>query len=319
MASYNTFNYSSRPAKSIERKLFIELLKELYGVTDARNCTYIGFGSIFFVDFRMIHKELGVKSMINIENNKVDKKRFEFNKPFSCIKLLWGSSTEKLLDIAWDGKKIIWMDYDQTLQPYMFEDIDTIFSNIEPGSFYFFTSNCSLPQYFDRGANKHKLESFIEDFEEYIPFNIEANMLTANQVPSLIRDMIITKINHVIEQRNAILDHSEKLVFSQLLFLTYKDGAPMMSYGGMLIKQKDKKKLRDTQVFTLPYVKVSNVRLDIQSPVLTNSEIDFINSHLPKSKKRFLNMKKMDFIPEEDREKYYNVYRYYPSYVEVRD
>jgi hypothetical protein len=141
MASYNIFNYNYRPAKSVERKIFVELLKEMYGVIDAKKCTYIGFGSIFFVDFRMIHKELGIKKMINIEGNIEDKQRFEFNKPYSCIDLKWGKSTEVLIDLDWTGKKIIWLDYDETLQAYMFEDLEIIFSNIEPGSFYFLSCN----------------------------------------------------------------------------------------------------------------------------------------------------------------------------------
>lgn len=319
MASYNVFNYSYRPAKTIERKLFIELLKEIYGVIDSKKCTYIGFGSIFFVDFRMIHKELGIKSMINIEANIDDRKRFEFNKPFSCIKLLWGTSTEILLDIDWIGKKIVWMDYDETLQAYMFEDIDTIFSNLNPGSFYFFTCNCSLPKYYNRNLNRYNVEGFEEDFDGHIPFQHDPEMLTVNNSPNLIRQMILSKINHVLELRNAILDEPNKLVFTQMLFLTYKDGAPMFSYGGMLLKQSEVNTSKIKNIFSLPYVKKSNNRIEIQSPVLTNPEIDLINSYLPKSKKSFLDLKKIDFIPHVDKENYYTVYRYYPSFVEVRD
>lgn len=319
MASYNKFNYTYRPAKSIERKLFIELLKELYGVTDSRNCTYIGFGSIFFVDFKMIHKELGIKSMINIEANEDDKRRFEFNRPFSCIKFLWGKSTEKLLEIDWKGKKIIWMDYDETLQSYMFEDINTIFSNLVPNSFYFFTCNCSFPKYRNKDTGIYNLDAFSNDFDGYVPYDLTQEMLMSNQSPDLLRGMILSHIHHVLEMRNAILEDPEKLIFSQMLYLTYKDGAPMFSFGGMLVKKKDLISLRNTKIFSLPYVKSKTIRLDIQSPILTNSEIDLINSHLPKSKKVFLKLKKIGFIPEDDREKYHTVYRYYPSYVEIRE
>jgi hypothetical protein len=292
---------------------------ELYGLINAKNCTYIGFGAIFFVDFKMIHKELGVKKMINIEENEDDMDRFKFNKPFACIDLLWGTSTEGLPDIEWSGKKIIWMDYDATLQPFMFEDVETIFSNIEPGSFYFFTSNATLPKFFDRTANSYRLAEFEQEFGGLTPFAMNANMLTAGQCPNLIKDMLLTQINHVLGQRNAILDAPGKLVFYQLLFITYKDNAPMCSYGGYIGKRSEAQDLRRKGIFTLPYVRTADEKLDIQSPVLTNSEIDFINTYLPKGKQRFLNMAKMKFIPEEDKERYYNVYRYYPSFVEVRD
>jgi len=319
MASYNLFNYTFRPAKSIERKLFVELLKELYGVVNAKSCTYIGFGAIFFADFRMIHKELGIKKMINIEANEDDKDRFKFNKPFACIDLQWGTSTEVLPTLDWNGKKIIWMDYDESLQTYMFEDVETIFSSIEPGSFYFFTSNATLQKFYDRASNSHRLAEFENEFDGLTPFGMTAAMLTAAQCPFLIRDMLLTQINHVLAQRNAVLDPSDKLVFNQLLFITYKDNAPMFSYGGYLTKRSEVQNLRAKGIFLLPYVKTGNEKLDIQSPVLTNSEIDLINTYLPKGKQRFLSLAKMRFIPEEDKERYYNVYRYYPSFVEVRD
>ena len=320
MASYNIFNYNYRPAKSIERKLFVELLKEIYGVTEARKCTYIGFGSIFFTDFKMIHKELGIKKMINIENKVEDKIRFEFNKPYSCIDLQWGMSTDVLLNIDYIGKKIFWLDYDETLQSYMFEDIETIFTNLEPGSFYMATCNSSLPKYIDKTTGVYKPEKFTADFADYVPYELTHMMMTGAQSPYLIRDMVNRCINHILEQRNAVLDPPEQLVYQQLLFLSYKDRAPMFSTGGLLLRRKDLNDQSIKTIKTLAYVKTgSQDLLDIQSPVLTSSEIDLINSHLPKPKGRFLNLRKLDFIPEDQREKYFNVYRYYPSYVEIRD
>lgn len=319
MASYNSFNYNHRPAKTVERKIFVELLKEIYGVIDVRHCTYVGFGSPFFVDFRMIHKELGITRMINIENKVEDRARFEYNKPFSCIDLKWGDSTEVLLDIDWAGKKILWLDYDETLQPYMFEDIDTIFSNAEPGSFYFFTCNSSLPKFFDKIKNAYKVDEFKAEFANYVPFDLSPEMLTGNRTPYLIRNMITTRIHHILEQRNSILSDDDKLVYNQMFFISYRDGAPMFSTGGMINRKKDIKALKDTKVFSLPYVRTQGDLLDIESPVLTNSEIDLINSHLPKIKSRFLRLRKLKFIPMDQLEKYHNIYRYYPSFVEIRD
>lgn len=320
MASYNIFNYNYRPAKSIERKIFVELLKEIYGVTDARNCTYIGFGSIFFPDFRMIHKELGINKMINIENKINDKVRFEYNKPYSCIQLEWGNSYDVLPQLDWRGKKIIWLDYDETLKNYMFDDIQTIFSSLEAGSFYFLTCNSTLPRFFDRVSNSYKTQEFKNEFDVYVPFDLEPDMLTAANAPYLLRRMVTEYINHILNQRNAVLDYEEQLIFKQMFFLSYKDGAPMFSTGGLLLKRKDLSGLSRSKILTLPYVRTdSQDYLDIQSPVLTSSEIDLINSQLPKSKGKFIKLKKLKFIPEEEREKYYNIYRYYPSYVEIRD
>lgn len=319
MASYNLFNYNHRPAKTVERKIFIELLKEIYGVVDARHCTYIGFGSPFFVDFRMIHKELGIKRMINIENKTEDQARFEFNKPFSCIQLCWGNSTDVLIDIDWNGKKIIWLDYDETLKTYMLEDVDIIFSNIEPGSFYFYSCNSSLPRFYDKVNQVYKVDEFKQEFGDYVPFDLTSQMLTGSQSPFLIRRMVFSRINHILEQRNAILDDGNKLVYNQMFLLTYRDRAPMISTGGIVTTRSESESLNKSKVLSLPYVRTRDQVLDIESPVLTNSEIDLINTHLPKAKSRFLKLKKLKFIPEQELEKYYSIYRYYPSFVEIRD
>lgn len=52
---------------------------------------------------------------------------------------------------------------------------------------------------------------------------------------------------------------------------------------------------------------------------ITNKEIDLMNSTLPRPKSRFLNLKKIDFIPQNCREAYYDFYKYHPSYFEIID
>ena len=178
MASYNSFNYNYRPAKSIERKIFIEILKATYGVISDRSYEYIGLGSIFFTDFKLIHKELGITEMINIEQNETDKKRFEFNKPFSCIKLKWGMTNDVLPSLKWDNRKIIWLDYDQSLQNYMFEDIDTIFSNLISGSFFLFSCNSSFQRYYNNSDQSYRIEDFEKDFDGFSPLEIKNENLT---------------------------------------------------------------------------------------------------------------------------------------------
>lgn len=321
MASYNQFNYNYRPAKTIERKLFIELLKELYGVVNSKNTTYVGLGSIYFTDFRLVHKELGISKMINIEYNEKDRNRFEYNKPFACINLEWGMTTEILPGLDWDGKKILWLDYDQTPQVYMLEDVETVFSNIAADSFFFLSCNSSFQRFYDKDKTVHDVERFKAEFEQYSPLEITAEMLTNKKSPYLIRKMINNEIKHVLDQRNAgILDEGDKLIYCQLLFIIYQDGAPMFSTGGILKTVRDLRKFAKSKIFSLPYIRTAETFLDLQSPLLTNSEIDLLNTFLPNlKKKRFLNAGEIDFIPEVEKDKYYEIYRYYPSFVEIRD
>lgn len=318
MGSYNIFNYGHRPAKSIERKLFVELLKEIYGVNPGKDYTYIGMGSIFFIDFKLLHKELGIENLINIEQNIEDQERFKFNRPFSCIKLKWGKSNDVLPVEDWKGKKILWLDYETSLREYMFEDLETTFNNANSGSFYFISLNSKLDRYTTNNG-KHKLEDFKRDFEDYIPDGINKDHLTRNYSTKLIHRMINSTIMSILDQRNAALNENEKLEFHQLLFLKYQDGAPMMSIGGLLLSKSDYQNFFDKNFDKLSYVRTGTDPLDLISPVVTSQELDLMNNFLPRSQKNFLKLKKIAFIPEPERIKYQSTYRYYPNYVKIAD
>lgn len=320
MASYNKFNYNYRPSKSIERKIFLELLKEIYGVSNSSKLTYIGFGSIFYIDFKLIHKELGVFKMINIESNEIDKKRFEYNKPFSNIELMWGKSTDVLPLIDWSGKKIIWLDYDQSLQSYMFEDMETVFHSLEEGSFFFTSCNSLMTRYFNSKLGLHDEVKFRAEFSRYSPFHLNSAMMTNANSPFLVRTMFLSTINSILGNRNlAIPDSNMHFVFLQLVFIVYKDGAPMVSIGGVLLRRSQLKKFSKSSFLGLPYIRTSESYLDIESPILTNSEIDLINRHLPEKKVRFMKKEELKFLPPEEIEKYHSFYRYNPSFVEIRE
>jgi hypothetical protein len=85
--SFKQFDYSLRPSKQVERKAMIEVLLNLssagYAISDY---TYLGFGSVYYVDFVMFHKYLFIRKMVCIEWGDVEK-RMKFNKPFKFIKL----------------------------------------------------------------------------------------------------------------------------------------------------------------------------------------------------------------------------------------
>lgn len=317
--TYEMFNYNFRPAKAIERRIFLDVLKEIYGVTPGKNLSYIGLGSIYFTDFRMIHKELSISDMINIELNEHDKRRFKFNKPFKCIKLKWGRSTDVLPVLDWRGRKIVWMDYDENLQPFMFDDLDSIFSNINSESFYFFTCNSSLSKYENKEKKVYEPERFINDFEGYVPLGIKPEDLTSANSARLIRKMILNRINRILSDRNSLKPPDDHLLFIQILNIKYKDGASMYSYGGYVTEKRKLDQFQKNGLKNLPFVSYDQEFLDLKSPIVTNQEIDLMNSFLPHSEKTFINLKKISFIPEDERRKYYKTYRYYPYYAELRN
>ena len=64
--SFEKFNYSLRPAKNIERKMFCEVFARLSRISPLRSYRYIGFGANTFVDFTLFHQRLGITDMVTL-------------------------------------------------------------------------------------------------------------------------------------------------------------------------------------------------------------------------------------------------------------
>ena len=69
-------NYSVRPKKNIERKIFCEAIRAMSYFGRLDEYRYIGFGSYFFQDFMLFHKEFSINDCISLE---IDNKAYAKN------------------------------------------------------------------------------------------------------------------------------------------------------------------------------------------------------------------------------------------------
>src|SRR3954471_24514148 len=132
-ASYREINYRLRPAKSVERKMIVDALRHLRGFGDLAQYRYVGFGSVFFVDFALMHRAFCICDMVSIERRRDDEKRFYFNKLFDCIEMQFGESNEVLAKLQWDGRTIIWLDYDGSINSNVLSDVQQVCGVAVPG------------------------------------------------------------------------------------------------------------------------------------------------------------------------------------------
>ena len=140
--SYLSVNYPLRPAKGVERRMFAEALRRLTPFGPLDGYRYVGFGSPFFADFTLLHRSLGFRSMVNIESVERDAPRFRFNRPFSCVRLEFGNSTDVLDRIGgWRRKTVLWLDYEKRLGPTPMEDARIFATNAPSGSVVLITVN----------------------------------------------------------------------------------------------------------------------------------------------------------------------------------
>lgn len=307
-------NYQVRPAKSIERKMLCDVIREIQLIRADGEMRYIGLGAKYFTDFLLLHNEFGVTDMISIEAEKERQIRYEFNKPLKCIQMLYGTTNEVLPQIgSFDEKmNLIWLDYDNSFEESMLRDLETICRNIDVGSMFLISCNYSY-----KGEKPtEKMLSFRQSVGDFFDEKIEKNNYSSKRIPYVIKKLIDQRINEIIEIRNR-LDQSN-LEYLQLIFLKYKDGAPMMTIGGILVDGTLKKKILKRKLFDKYSFMSCDERLfDIDIPKLTNKEIQLILKNLPISREEYDAQRNMFYgIEYEEVCKFEKIYRYYPYYSE---
>lgn len=308
-------NYQIRPAKSVERKMLCDLIKEIQVIEGNRELRYIGLGAKYFADFLLFHNEFGITDMISIEAEVDRQIRYEYNKPLKCIEMRYGLTTEVLPQISNYNEKInlVWLDYDDVFSEYMMYDIETLCRNLDIGSMFFISCNC----FGETGNRTEKMEAFKDNVGSFFDETIDKEFYTNNKIPFVIRNIINKQINKTIDMRNR-LHPCQKIEFLQLLFLKYKDGVPMLTFGGILVDGFLKEKIGERDLFgQLTYLSNDEKIFVIEIPRLTNREIQIILKNIPLSKDEYdENRDSFYGITYSEIQKFEKIYRYYPYYVE---
>lgn len=307
-------NYQVRPAKSIERKMLCDLIREIQMIRSDGEMRYIGLGAKYFTDFLLLHNEFGITDMISIEAEKERQIRYDFNKPLKCIQMWYGTTNEVLPQIEGFDEKmnLIWLDYDSSFENTMLYDIETICRNLNVGSMFFISCNYSF-----RGEKQsEKMESFKKSVGDFFDEEIDKSNYTSKKIPIVIKKTIDRQINKTLEMRNRL--EQGHLEYLQLLFLTYKDGAPMMTIGGILLDRALEEKIRNSSLFDRHlFMSCDEHIFSIDIPKLTNKEIQLILKNLPVTEKEFVeNEQEFYGIEYEEICKFEKIYRYYPYYSE---
>ena len=101
--SYLKVSYDLRPAKQIERRMFIDALQRL-ALADVpiSQYQYTGLGSIYFVDFVLFHKLLGMESLLSVEHDTKIARRIEFNRPFRQVTVAMKPISEVIPQLSRD-------------------------------------------------------------------------------------------------------------------------------------------------------------------------------------------------------------------------
>ncbi len=354
MPSFDSVNYYLRPNKNIERKLLFEGLARLGRTFNIRDYQYIGFGSIWFVDFLIAHRLLGISDMVSIENTNPGFERAQFNKPFRCITIRHGDSSRLIPDLDFRGRPVVaWLDYDKPLrQSQVLEDITLLCAKAIGGSIIIVTINAHTNQLGDAASSaEDALKSInsiitnvgLEEAEklsriEELSRQVDVKQFAARKqaLEELVGDLMPSELSPKDFQRKRFptvlarvlfnkFDHSIRATgrierFQPLFNFSYQDNAPMITVGGMVASESDLALMEQSKVQEEFYV-TGREQFDIDVPQLTIKEKMALDRLLPEANSKELTA---DSIKDEYEfsikdihlTAYRRLYKHYPVYGE---
>lgn len=307
MESPTVLNYEIRPCKFTERRMLLMSLARIIGVFK-QQYQYIGFGGLTFTDFKLFHRELHINTMYSIEAGYSESK-LEFNKPYSCISILHGHSSEMLSLVNLSKPSIVWLDYDDVLSMDVFTDLELVLHMIPRGSVYIMSCNRQLR----KNKMPYSNDEFREEYGNLVPFDIRENCCADINSSYTIKGMIDNHCNKILKDRNKL---GENLIYKPLYNIKYSEyrGARMFTCGGIVLDKDDYD--LNLNLDDLDYISTDQP-YEINIPNLTYREASYLNQILGISSKENDIVQK-GIVSSEEIDKYKKIYRFIPNFYDVR-
>ncbi len=310
VASKSALNvqYDLRPAKQVERRMFVDAFQRLAQIGfPIREYQYTGFGSIHFVDFLVFHKLLGIHKMLSIEHDMTLEDRVKFNCPFNCVGIEMGSAIDVIPKLSRDLHHILWLDYDFPITSEMLDEIYLAGTQLSRGSIFIVTVDveppergsddpCDTMNYFKRESGNYLGLFTVEDFAK-----------------SMIPKTSVRIIKNALEDG---LSGRVDIDFLPIFHFKYADGHKMVTVGGIIGSDDEKQRINALDKRMAFYLRTDLLSdpYEIVVPVLTRKERHFLDSEMPCQE----DWHPDDFkLPQGYIVSYREIYRFLPAYGEL--
>lgn len=308
--SFRKVNYALRPAKAIERKMIAEAIRHLAPLIPTETLAYVGLGSPFFSDFTLFHRALGIENMTSIESEESRKPRFELNRPFGCVALEYGNAGDVMRRLDWAGPMILWLDYDYAVKKSMLEDIRYAARRLTPPSVLLVTA--------DTRFGKEPDDRY-DELVRRVGYNAVPDGTTLKDLDgwgsaAVSREIIFKKIEDTTSFSTAARKRPKRKRYRQLFNFRYQDGAPMMTCGGVILREEQETAFSKLGLSQMSFVRTGTRAFEIRVPSLTYRELHYFDSLLPTTDLRSIDRRS---IPLQDLKAYSGVYRFFPAFVEA--
>jgi hypothetical protein len=319
--SFLAVNYALRPNKVIARRILFDTLRRLSDKLDLRNAAYIGMGSIWFVDFAMAHRTLGITKMTSIEANPVGYRRAVYNAPFKCVAVKRGYTEDVLPTLPLESRSsVIWLDYDTPVDGPLLEDANGTIERCKEGSVVIFTVNASAKDLAKRINPKSPQKVRPSDIQRYLtqklgdyaPTSLSKSDIEEENFPKVACGIIEAVVEGVLRRSG------REQEFVKLFDFVYRDGPPMATVGGLLASSEIAAEVSKAMEAVGWPGRIQNT---IRVPHLTLRERLSLDRMLPLSRAPSVRRVKKEagfpLLAEQIRA-YYEYYSHYPSFTEFQ-
>jgi len=312
MASFNMVNYSLRPSKSIQRQLVFDGVRYLQTELDLEHMIYVGFGSIWFTDFVMAHKLLGIRDMVSIEANEIGYRRALFNVPFATVTVKEGYSGTVLPQMFADTSLrdrpwLVWLDYDYELNEAVREDLKSIIENAPANSILLCTINGLDRKY---GQAQERPQRVREILGDVVPDNLVKDACKGDAMQETLATLVLDYMT------SAAAEMARPGGFVPAFRIVYQDGAPMVTVGGVL-PAKGAARVASDAVGQLDWP--CRPSSSIKAPHLTMREAAVLQAQLPSDQRlTSARVQELGFdLEEHELEAFETYYRQYPAFAQI--
>jgi hypothetical protein len=248
--------------------------------------------------------------MFSIQKNLGDQERFNFNVPLGCVTNRFGESSDVLPEFPWeDVPTVVWLDYDDKMDLSKLNDIGYLTGVLHPSSILIVTVRNKGEDFGDQPSER--LFNLKEQLGNKLPQEVSLSDVINSRFHNVMWRVIIATINDVLSRRNSAISLEQRVKFEQILFFTYADTTPMLTIGGLFIKEEQHTAFSRCDFQSLEFYRSGSDAYNIYVPSLTYREQRHLDRQLPGT-----NVESPG-VPTEDLEAYARLYRYFPHFVEA--
>ena len=300
--------YDLRQAKQVERRMIVDLLQRLMqGGFRIREYQYTGLGSIYFVDFILFHRILGINRLWSAEYDTGITKRVEFNRPFSHITVFMEPIGDVIPKLDRDLKHILWLDYDYGISKSIVADAALAAYSLSPGSMLLITVDVEPPTPIALPAES--LEHYRDEAGGFFDLEWKEEYFTPSQLGPSASRILFNAIANGAAGRPSTR-------FLPLLNLTYRDGHRMITVGGILAGPKEQTALMGCDLQSATYLRLNagDPPFEIKVPSMTRRERLYLDRNMPCVR----GWLPAEFEMNQDEvDNYAKIYRYLPTFAEL--